>query len=285
MGVVQERGLQFVLRIIFCFVTFVVTLHSHFSVPFRICSFPPTAGPAVRVSFVRLYNAISMELPSEWAILLLYNLLVTNSRFREFVYSKSDIEVLVLPLLQQLYSEEHLVSNRPIYVIIILLLVLTQDASFCETAHRRLTVKYVSWYRESYLADISLGSLIMAILLRTMQRNLSKERDPYLHTNCLAALANLAPSCTGIHPVPAQRIVDLLTKLSSRYLRLFNKVDSSHVYGGQSGHHPEIDIGVDETVCSFDPYSFCLCSVLSACVLFFGHITLWLSFSFLTSHL
>lgn len=43
----------------------------------------------------------------------------------------------------------------------------------------------------------TLGSLLVVLLLRTAHYNLAKLRDVYLHTNTLAALANLAPHMSG----------------------------------------------------------------------------------------
>ena len=56
----------------------------------------------------------------------------------------------------------------------------------------------------------------MVMLLRTAHYNLAKLRDVYLHTNTLAALANLAPHARGLSSHAAQRLVSLFDMLARR---------------------------------------------------------------------
>jgi len=60
------------------------------------------------------------------------------------------------------------------------------------------------------------GSLLVVLLLRTAHFNLAKLRDVYLHTNTLAALANLAPHAENLSSHAAQRLVSLFDMLSRR---------------------------------------------------------------------
>ena len=62
------------------------------------------------------------------------------------------------------------------------------------------------------------GSLLVVLLLRTAHYNLAKLRDVYLHTNTLAALANLAPHARDLSSHAAQRLVSLFDMLGRRYL-------------------------------------------------------------------
>ncbi len=62
----------------------------------------------------------------------------------------------------------------------------------------------------------SAGSLLVVLLLRTAHYNLSKLKDVYLHTNTLAALANLAPHISSLSSHAAQRLVSLFDMLSRR---------------------------------------------------------------------
>ena len=57
----------------------------------------------------------------------------------------------------------------------------------------------------------------MVLLLRTAHYNLAKLRDVYLHTNTLAALANLAPHAQDLSSHAAQRLVSLFDMLARRY--------------------------------------------------------------------
>lgn len=56
----------------------------------------------------------------------------------------------------------------------------------------------------------------MVLLLRTAHYNLAKLRDVYLHTNTLAALANLAPHAQDLSSHAAQRLVSLFDMLARR---------------------------------------------------------------------
>jgi hypothetical protein len=57
------------------------------------------------------------------------------------------------------------------------------------------------------------------VLVRTVMVNLSKLRDVYLHTNCLATLANLAPYLDAVHPFTAYKVVKLYEMLSKKYIK------------------------------------------------------------------
>lgn len=47
-----------------------------------------------------------------------------------------------------------------------------------------------------------------------------KMRDKYLHTNCLAALANMSAQFRNLHPYVSQRLVSLFETLAKRYHKL-----------------------------------------------------------------
>ena len=47
-----------------------------------------------------------------------------------------------------------------------------------------------------------------------------KMRDKYLHTNCLAALANMSGQFRSLHPYVAQRLVSLFETLAKKHSRL-----------------------------------------------------------------
>lgn len=66
-----------------------------------------------------------------------------------------------------------------------------------------------------------------------------KMRDKYLHTNCLAALANMSGQFRSLHPYVAQRLVSLFETLAKKHARLadMNGVgdESITVSGGGGG--------------------------------------------------
>lgn len=77
---------------------------------------------------------------------------------------------------------------------------------------------------ERALTDISLGGLLILIVIRTVQYNMLKMRDKYLHTNCLAALANMSAHFRNLHPYVSQRLVSLFETLAKKYNRLVTRL-------------------------------------------------------------
>ena len=90
---------------------------------------------------------------------------------------------------------------------------------FIASAHAA-RIKSVPWFRERILQQISPGSLLIVGLTRTVLANLGGAQDAYVHTNCLAALANMAPSVRHIHPHAARCLISLVDALSRRLQRL-----------------------------------------------------------------
>ncbi|XP_028106952.1 dymeclin-like [Camellia sinensis] len=113
-------------------------------------------------------------LADETAILLLYSLVHGNSNFLEYVLVRTDLETLLMPMLETLYNASKGTSNQ-IYMVLIILLVLSQDSSFNASIHK-LMLPSVPWYQERLLHQTSLGSLMIIILIRTVNYNLSKLR-------------------------------------------------------------------------------------------------------------
>lgn len=61
-------------------------------------------------------------------------------------------------------------------------------------------LKNLSWYTERVISEISLGGLVVLVLLRALQYNMARVRDKYLHTNCLAAIANMSSQYSRTPP-------------------------------------------------------------------------------------
>lgn len=78
----------------------------------------------------------------------------------------------MLPLLEMLYGAAQRTPSQ-MYMLLIIVLILSQDAAFAANIHR-IPLKSVPWYKERQLASTSLGSLLVVILLRTAHYNLSK---------------------------------------------------------------------------------------------------------------
>ena len=94
----------------------------------------------------------------------------------------------------------------------------------------------VAWYTERAVTQLSLGGLLILVVIRTIQYNMLKMRDKYLHTNCLAALANMSAQFKGLHPYVAQRIVSLFETLARKHARLVD---------GLQGVEADTDTGED----------------------------------------
>lgn len=171
-----------------------------------------------RIPFAALYDTLGSCLTDESSILLLYSLVHGNSAFLEYVLVRTDLDTLLMPVLEMLYNAPRQTPNQ-IYMLLIILLILSQDSSFNASVHK-LVLPHVQWYKERLLTQTTLGSLMIVILIRTVKYNLSKLRDVYLHTNCLATLSNMAPHVHRLNAYAAQRIVSLFDMLSRKYIKL-----------------------------------------------------------------
>lgn len=101
-----------------------------------------------------------------------------------------------MPILEALYNASTRSSNQ-IYMLLIILLILSQDSSFNASIHKLVRpisacmvsglykvlsfvtaqiLPAVPWYKERLLHQTSLGSLMVIMLIRTVQFNLSKLR-------------------------------------------------------------------------------------------------------------
>jgi len=178
----------------------------------------PVQGSAIRVPFPKLYDRLGECLVDDRATLLLYALIHGNEAFLEYVLVRSDLDTIVLPLMEMLYNAVQRTPNQ-IYMILIILLILSQDPSFNANIHK-VIVQAVPWYKERLLTKVSLGSLVVILLIRTIKYNLAKLRDVYLHTNCLAVLANMAPHAVALNAYASQRLVSLFDMLARKYNRV-----------------------------------------------------------------
>jgi hypothetical protein len=106
----------------------------------------------------------------------------------------------------------------------------------------------VTWFRERNLGDISLGSLLLTCVMRTVAvtsgLSVYSQSDSYLHTNCFAAAANMAPYSEGLHSYAAQRTLATLSLLHRKYKRhaaLLAELGAPHpppTHAGAAVHAP-----------------------------------------------
>ena len=99
-------------------------------------------------------------------------------------------------------------------------------SNYCTLPSLQMLSK-VPWYNaRTSISQISLGSLMVIIVINAMQINIAQMRvsiiwntvvmsvlswwqDKYLHTNCLAALANMSSRFHSLHLQAAQKIIRL----------------------------------------------------------------------------
>ncbi|XP_038186092.1 dymeclin isoform X2 [Arvicola amphibius] len=186
--------------------------------------FPSSIPHAFQINFNSLYTALC-EQQSDQATLLLYTLLHQNSNVRTYVLARTDVENLVLPILEILYHVEERNSHH-VYMALIILLILTEDDGFNRSIHE-VILKNITWYSERVLTEISLGSLLILVVIRTIQYNMTRTRDKYLHTNCLAALANMSAQFRSLHQYAAQRIISLFSLLSKKHNKVLEQATQS----------------------------------------------------------
>ena len=92
----------------------------------------------------------------------------------------------------------------------------------------------------------------MLMLFRTIQYNMLKMRDKYLHTNCLAALANMSGQFKSLHPYVAQRIVSLFETLARKHSRLVDGLQGVDDTGDVEDGFDEVSEAVQVLTSFFD---------------------------------
>ncbi|XP_011309112.1 dymeclin [Fopius arisanus] len=185
---------------------------------------PTKAVIPFRFNFDKLYNTICKVSNSDEVTLLLYMLLHRNPSIKGHIIKRTDIQLLVTPILQILYHAPDNTSHH-IYMSLIILLILSEDDSFNKRVHE-IMLKGVTWYTERCISEISLGGLLILVVIRTLQYNMLKMRDKYLHTNCLAALANMSAQFRSLHPYVSQRLLSLFETLAKKHARLEVKIQT-----------------------------------------------------------
>ncbi|OAD72299.1 hypothetical protein PHYBLDRAFT_78144 [Phycomyces blakesleeanus NRRL 1555(-)] len=180
------------------------------------------------ISFKDLFEIFCRSLGVEERMLLFYLILVENESFRVYVLSRTDPETIYIPILKMIYEAiEGKTNYSQVYVLLIFLLIFSQDDVNNETI-QKISVGNLAWFTERpLLKSISLGGLVSLVLIRTLQLNLSHQKDIYFHTNCLAILANMSTSMLDMHAYVAQRIISLFELISKRHQKVVNKSQAS----------------------------------------------------------
>ncbi|CAJ0606288.1 unnamed protein product [Cylicocyclus nassatus] len=198
-----------------------------------------------KLDYNALYERLCATARQEPPMLLLYLLLHRNSGFRNFVLSRINLENLVMPVIKILYEgvASSSTNSHHMYLALIVMLILSEDDFFCKIIHETM-IHDVDWLESEHpLREISLGGLCVLVFVRTIHKNAIRVRDRYLHTNCLAALANMSSCFKNLAPVVCQKIIILLELLTKRHvkmvehMRLASEQESSE---GQLEYHDDV---------------------------------------------
>ena len=178
-----------------------------------------------RISFEYLYRSLGPSLIGGRGAIFLYTLISGNTYFKDFLLARDDLDTIVLPLLETMYHADKVAPSH-LYVLLILLLILSEDVSFNEGIHKRIIVQRVPWFKEYHLHGIPLGSLMLIMVLRTLKYNHTNKHmlmDAFVHENCYAILSNMSMHIRNIHGYSAQRLMSLLDVMNKRYKSLINR--------------------------------------------------------------
>mmetsp|Transcript_26809 Transcript_26809/g.53604 ORF Transcript_26809/g.53604 Transcript_26809/m.53604 type:complete len:978 (+) Transcript_26809:99-3032(+) len=203
---------------------------------------------SLSINFESLFEAFGRICHTELGALTLYTMLLSSPIFAESVAARSDLDLVIIPLLRSLYfssvmkhdkllqkkgaggqktpfqllsqTDKPYRSQSQLYVILILLLIFSQDPSFGRDSFRRVSIPAVQWYKERQIKAISLGSMILVVLLRVITFNLNMLHDEFLLSNCIAVLLNLSPHIVQLHKYVATRITFVTISCFKRYLVL-----------------------------------------------------------------
>lgn len=234
------------------------------------------------LNFESLFTSFGRTLHTEVGALLLYTLLQSSPAFAESLAVRSDLDTLVLPLLRTLYFSSRantymakdyaskgssknsssldirscpFRSQSQLYVIIILLLLFSQDVSFGRDAFRRITVQNVVWYKERQLKNINLGSILLLTLMRSLLFNLNRMLDGFLLSNCCAVLMNLSPAVADLHEYTSMRLASVTVTLMKKHAKLAAAAASTAASTASSGGELDIRDPAQEVTSPLDMYA------------------------------
>ncbi|XP_045508193.1 dymeclin [Colias croceus] len=190
-----------------------------------------------RIDMVALHKALCATAGCEHSTLLLYLMLHSCKAYKRHVANETHIENLIVPILQVLYNAPDSNSHH-IYMSLIVLLILTEDEALIRNVHQ-IMLKNLTWYGERSISEISLGGLMVLVVVRALQYNMARVRDKYLHTNCLAAIANMSCEFRNLHPYVAQRLISLFETLTKRRARLCSEIEGGDINSIELPHHAE----------------------------------------------
>ncbi|KIH56071.1 hypothetical protein ANCDUO_13753 [Ancylostoma duodenale] len=130
------------------------------------------------------------------------------------------------------------------YLSLIVMLILSEDDFFCKIIHETM-IRDVDWLESDRpVREISLGGLCVMVFVRTIHKNAIRMRDRYLHTNCLAALANMSSCFKNLSPIVCQKMIALLELLTKRHVKMVEQMrlaaEQENNEGQPLGYHDDV---------------------------------------------
>jgi len=140
-------------------------------------------------------------------------------------------------------------------------------------------VKNIDWYQPGRppISEISLGGLIVLVFVKCIHTNTLKTRDRYLHTNSLAALANMSSCFKSLSPMVCQKLLGLLESMTKRHAKLIqamrDSVEAAENEGdaeGDDNHHraeeDQQSDGLHRDITALEEGIRTLLEILNACL-------------------
>ena len=181
-----------------------------------------TDANKVKVKFKVLHDLIAYNLHVPEACILLYLMVTQNPGFKNYLLSRTDLDLLILPILKIINDISIDSDFNQIYVLTTVLLIISQDDFYMEQTHK-VTVNAPIWYIDRVIKTTSVGGLIILILLKTISINLSSLNDLFLHELLLATLTNFSSKINGFHPQSfsvANKFIVLLETATKKMVKL-----------------------------------------------------------------
>lgn len=202
-------------------------------------------------NFESLFKSCGSIAHTEIGAMLLYTMYQSSPIFAASMAVRSDLDTVVVPLLRTLYFASsskfyagnagkiatkggtESIRNLPfrslsqLYLNLILLLLFSQDSSFGPDIFRRTMLSTVPWYRERNFKNVTLGSLLLLTLLRSITFNLNRLQDVFLLSNCCAIMMNISPHIVNLHDYAAMRLTFVTIATLKKYSLIVARKDGN----------------------------------------------------------
>lgn len=175
-------------------------------------------------SFSKLYETLGKWMTHPKAALLGYYLIVGNKRFRTFSLSRTDPEVLLLPLLASLRRRCGIGAiPADAYIPATIILTLTSDKGFCEAIDTiSVPYEFLRFLEDTAKIgkeEVVMSSIILLVCSRVVQQSMIMRRqnpDCLLASLAIAVMANVSGDVTNLHSFAAERLLSLVEFLGRR---------------------------------------------------------------------